>query len=48
MMVNAAEKFSMLGMLNMQIMLETLQRGQIATFIAFFARYTGLPVAAHP
>jgi uncharacterized protein (DUF2336 family) len=43
-MVNAAEKFSLLGMLNMQIMLETLQRGQIATFIAFFARYTGLPV----
>jgi uncharacterized protein (DUF2336 family) len=43
-MVNAAEKFSMLGMLNMQVMLETLQRGQIATFIAFFARYTGVSV----
>lgn len=43
-MVDAAEKFSLLGMLNMQVMLDTLQRGQIATFIAFFSKYTGVPV----
>jgi uncharacterized protein (DUF2336 family) len=43
-MVGAADKFAVLGMLNMQIMMETLQRGQIATFIAFFARYTGVSV----
>jgi len=44
-MIDAAEKFSLLGMLNMQVMMDTLQRGQIATFIAFFAKYSGVPVA---
>ncbi len=37
-----AEKFSGMGLLNLNVMLETLQRGQISSFIAMFGKYTGL------
>lgn len=43
-MIDIAQRFASLNMLNMQMMMETLQRGQISSFIAMFARYTGLPV----
>ena len=41
-MNKAAERFLSLNMLNMQMMMEALQKGQIASFIAFFSHYTGL------
>ena len=41
-MMKAAERFSSLGMLSMQMMMEALHKGQIASFVAYFARYTGL------
>lgn len=41
-MVEAAERGRATGSLSMQMMVDTLGRGQIATFIACFARYTGL------
>lgn len=41
-MMRMADRFSSLKMLNMQMMMEALHKGQIASFIAYFARYTGL------
>lgn len=41
-MVSAAERYKKLGMLNVKTMMETLRRGQIASFIALFSSYTGL------
>lgn len=40
--IKAADALAASGRLNMQRMVETLQRGQIASFVAMFARYTGL------
>lgn len=37
-----ARKFSTTGNLNMTVMLDTLKRGQVSSFIAMFAVYTGL------
>lgn len=44
-MFKAAELFMEEGKLNMTLMLNTLKRGQIASFIAQFSKYTKLPVA---
>lgn len=44
-MVKAAELFAEQGKLTKALMLNTLKRGQMASFIAQFAKFTGLPVA---
>ncbi len=41
-MMEAAEQFANQGLLNLQLMLESLQKGRIASFIALFSRYTGI------
>ena len=41
-MMDVAERYASLNMLNMQMMMEMLGKGQIASFIACFSRYTGL------
>lgn len=41
-MINMAERYATLNILNLQLMMEVLQKGQIPNFIAMFARYTGL------
>ncbi len=41
--VKSAERFGDKGLLTVQLMLGTLKRGQVQSFIAQFARYTGLP-----
>ena len=43
--VQTAEQFKMRGLLTMNLMLDTLKRGQIPTFVAQFAGYTGLSTA---
>jgi uncharacterized protein (DUF2336 family) len=43
-MMELAQRYASLNMLSVQMMMDVLQKGQIASFIAFFARYTGLPV----
>lgn len=43
-MIDAADKYAMLNMLNLQVMIEALQRGQIPQFIAMFSKYTGLSI----
>lgn len=40
--IKAAEALASSGRLNMQRMMETLQRGQMATFIAMFAQFSGI------
>lgn len=42
--VQAARQYADKGKLNVQAMLQGLKRGQIASFIAMFAVYTGMPV----
>lgn len=44
-MIKAAELFMEQGKINKTLMLNTLKRGQIASFIALFSKFTGLPVA---
>ncbi len=44
-MLKAAELFMEQGKINKTLMLNTLKRGQIASFIALFSKFTGLPVA---
>lgn len=44
-MFKAAELFMEQGKLTQTLMLNTLKRGQIASFIAQFTKFTGLPVA---
>lgn len=44
-MLKAAELFMEQGKINKTLMLNTLKRGQIASFIALFAKSTQLPVA---
>ena len=44
-MFKAAELFMEQGKLNLTLMLTTLKRGQMASFIAQFTKFTGLPVA---
>lgn len=44
-MIVAAEKYQQSGFLNLNLMMETLNRGQIASFIAMFARYSNIPAA---
>ncbi|MBU0799701.1 MAG: DUF2336 domain-containing protein [Alphaproteobacteria bacterium] len=41
-MMEAAERYAMAGLLNMQLVMDTIKRGQIASFIALFAKYSGL------
>lgn len=41
-MMETADRYASLHMLNMQMMMDSLGRGQIAVFIASFSRYTGL------
>lgn len=41
-MVAEARKLAELGMLNLQMMMEKLQKGNLPEFIAMFAQYTGL------
>ena len=38
----AADMLAQIGQLTVNAIMETLQRGQYASFIAMFARYTGL------
>jgi uncharacterized protein (DUF2336 family) len=42
-MIMAADKFASFGTLTPQLMIQTLERGQIANFVAMFARFCGLP-----
>ena len=42
--IKAAEALASSGRLTMQHMMETLQRGQMASFIAMFGRYSGLGI----
>lgn len=44
-MLKAAEMFMEQGKLNKILMLNTLKRGQIASFIAQFTKFSGLPLA---
>lgn len=41
-MIETAERYAMAGLLNMQLVMDTIKRGQVGTFIAMFARYSGL------
>lgn len=41
-MLESAERYAMAGLLNMQLVMDTIKRGQVASFIAMFARYSGL------
>jgi uncharacterized protein (DUF2336 family) len=42
--VQAARQYAEKGRLNVQAMMQSLKRGQIASFIAMFGVYTGMPV----
>lgn len=44
-MLKAASLFAERGQLNLTLMISTLKRGQIASFVAQFSRYSGLPVS---
>ena len=44
-MVEAAERYAMAGLLNMNLVMDTIKRGQVPSFIALFAKYSGLPIA---
>lgn len=41
-MIETAERYAMSGLLNMQLIMDTIKRGQVGTFIAMFARYSGI------
>lgn len=43
-MLESADRYAQAGLLNMQLVIETIKRGQIGSFIALFARYSGLSV----
>lgn len=43
-MLEAADRYAQAGLLNMQLIMDTIKRGQIGSFIAFFSRYSGLSV----
>ncbi len=43
-MLESAQKQAMANILNMDLMMDTLHKGQIAAFVAQFAEYTGIPV----
>lgn len=43
-MLKAAERFKEKGLLTVQLMLGTLRRGQISSFVAQFSKFTGLDV----
>lgn len=38
-----AERYAALGMLNLNLMLDSLNKGQIPSFIALFSQFTGIP-----
>lgn len=42
--IQAARQYAEKGKLSLQAMMQSLKRGQIASFIAMFAVYTGMPV----
>jgi uncharacterized protein (DUF2336 family) len=42
-MSEAADRYSMAGLLNMNLVMDTIKRGQVPSFIALFAKYSGLP-----
>lgn len=42
-MCEAADRYAMAGLLNMNLVMDTIKRGQVPSFIAFFAKYSGLP-----
>jgi len=44
-MLQAAEAFAQKGLLTPQLMLKTLKRGQIASFVAQCSKFAGLPVS---
>lgn len=44
-MIKAAATFAEKGQLNMQLMVSTLKRGQVASFVAQFSKFCGLPVS---
>lgn len=44
-MFDAAKEFKRQGMLNIKMMLSTLRRGHIRSFVAQFSVHTGLPIA---
>lgn len=41
-MMEAADKYAGAGLLNLQLIMETIRRGQISSFIAYFSKYSGL------
>lgn len=41
-MIQSAEIYAVKGMLNSDLMVKALKRGQFSTYIAYFSRYTGL------
>ena len=43
-MLKAADRFKEKGLLTVQLMLGTLRRGQVASFVAQFSKFTGLPI----
>lgn len=43
-MIEAADRYSMAGLLNMNLVMDTIRRGQVPSFIALFAKYSGLPM----
>lgn len=43
-MIKAAERFQSKGLLSVKLMMGTLRRGQVQSFVAQFSKYTGLSV----
>lgn len=43
-MMEAADRYAMAGLLNMNLVMDTIKRGQVPSFIALFAKYSGLPM----
>lgn len=44
-MIEAADRYAMAGLLNMNLVMDTIRRGQVPSFIALFAKYSGLPMS---